>query len=71
VSALISASQKLTHQGPKPDWVAGITLIGSHVAALLELAEREPSTPMILATLGVLGGALASTAAFSRSGRHP
>ncbi|MGB8684369.1 MAG: AI-2E family transporter [Candidatus Binatus sp.] len=35
VSALIAASQKLIEEGPPspPDWVAGIPLIGSHVAA--------------------------------------
>jgi predicted PurR-regulated permease PerM len=34
VSALISASQKLIHQGPPapPDWVASIPVIGGHVA---------------------------------------
>ena len=34
VSALISASQKLIHEGPPspPEWVSGIPLIGSHVA---------------------------------------
>jgi len=34
VSALISASQKLIHEGPPspPDWIASIPVIGSHVA---------------------------------------
>jgi len=34
VSALISASQKLIHEGPPspPDWVSSIPMIGSHVA---------------------------------------
>ena len=34
VSSLISASQKLIHEGPPspPDWVASIPLIGSHIA---------------------------------------
>lgn len=66
VSALISASQKLVHEGPPspPDWVASIPLIGSHVAdywnylnesssvRLQELARLLPAAKTIV----LLGG---------------
>jgi predicted PurR-regulated permease PerM len=66
VSALIAASQKLIEEGPPgpPDWVAGIPLIGSHVAdywnylnesssvRLHELGRLLPAAK----TIGVWGG---------------
>src|SRR5271170_4508463 len=66
VSALISASQKLIREGPPspPDWIAGIPLIGSHIAdywnylnqssavRLQELARLLPAAKKI----GVWGG---------------
>jgi predicted PurR-regulated permease PerM len=70
VSALIAASEKLIGEGPPspPDWVAGIPLIGSHIAAywnylnqgssvrLHELARLLPAAKTV-AVWG--GGALA------------
>ena len=71
VSSLVTASQKLIQQGPPtaPDWVAGIPLIGSHIAdywnylnesssvRLQELARLLPAAKKI-AIWG--GGALAA-----------
>jgi predicted PurR-regulated permease PerM len=66
ISALISASQRLIEEGPPspPDWVAGIPLVGGHIAdywnyldqssaiRLHELARLLPAARMI----GVWGG---------------
>jgi predicted PurR-regulated permease PerM len=66
VSALISASQRLIEEGPPspPDWVAGIPLIGGHIAdywkyldqstsiRLHELARLLPAAK----TIGLWGG---------------
>ncbi len=71
VSSLISASQKLIHEGPPspPEWVASVPLIGSHIAdywnylnesssvRLQELARLLPAAKTI-AIWG--GGALAA-----------
>ena len=45
VSALISASQKLIHEGPPspPDWVASVPLIGSHVADYWNYLNKSSS----------------------------
>jgi predicted PurR-regulated permease PerM len=45
VSALISASQKLIHQGPPspPEWVASIPVIGSHVADYWNYLDESSS----------------------------
>lgn len=45
VSGLISASQKLIHEGPPspPDWVASVPLIGSHVADYWNYLNKSSS----------------------------
>ena len=74
VSALIKASQKLIHEGPPspPDWVAGIPLIGSHIAEywnylnessavrLQELTRLLPAAK----TIAVWGGAALAAGIF-------
>ncbi|HWJ40478.1 MAG TPA: AI-2E family transporter [Candidatus Limnocylindrales bacterium] len=74
VSSLVTASQKLIQQGPPtaPDWVAGIPLIGSHVAdywnylnesssvRLQELARLLPAAK----TIAIWGGSALAAGIF-------